>query len=317
MHEIYPLIRKTNFPDIYRGRLNTLQINLGYKCNQACLHCHVNASPKRKEMMDLKTIEQIVSFIKKFNIKVIDLTGGAPELNPHFQFLIKKSRKLNCHVIDRSNLTVLLELKKTNIINFLTKNNVEIIASLPCYEKENVDNQRGEGVFKKSIEVLKELNKNGYGIADNLKLNLVYNPQGAELPPNQSDLEKLYKNKLKEKYAIRFHNLFVLTNMPIARFGSTLLSKGSFSQYMNLLKKSFSAKALKHVMCKTIMSVDYQGYVYDCDFNQMLGIGLMDEKKKHISEINVNQLTESKINTADHCYGCTAGSGSSCGGSLI
>ena len=317
MHEIYPLIKQTAFPEIYREKLNTLQINLGYKCNQTCLHCHVNAGPNRKEMMDIETMRQIIDFIKKFKIKVIDLTGGAPELNPHFEFLIRSAKKLNCHVIDRCNLTILIESKKKNIINFLTKNNVEIVASLPCYQKENVDRQRGSGVFSKSIKALKKLNENGYGINNNLVLNLVYNPQGTELPPNQSKLEALYKQKLDDEYGIKFNNLFTITNMPIARFGSTLLSKGTFNQYMTLLKKSFSSKALGNVMCKTLISVDYQGYVYDCDFNQMLGIRLSDNKKKHISEINVGQLAGSKIHVADHCYGCTAGSGSSCGGSLV
>ena len=317
MHEIYPLIQKTRFPAIYREKLNTLQINLGYKCNQTCLHCHVNAGPKRKEIMDIKTMKQIVSFIKKFKIQVIDLTGGAPEMNPNFEFLVKEARNLNCHIIDRCNLTILLESKYKNITKLLIENNVEIVASLPCYQKENVDSQRGKGVFNKSIRALQMLNKKGYGIQKNLLLNLVYNPQGPELPPSQTELESLYKKNLDDEYGIQFNNLYTITNMPIARFGSTLISKGSFVQYMSLLKKSFSSKALENVMCKTLISVDYLGYVYDCDFNQMLNIGLSDNRKKHISEININQLAELKINTADHCYGCTAGSGSSCGGSLV
>ncbi|MEC9205988.1 MAG: arsenosugar biosynthesis radical SAM (seleno)protein ArsS [Pseudomonadota bacterium] len=316
MHEIYPLIVKTDFPNIYREKLETLQINLGYKCNQACLHCHVDAGPKRKEMMGFDTINEILNFIKKSRIGTIDLTGGAPELNPHFKFLVNEAKKLGCHVIDRCNLTVLIELRNEDMINFFVNNSVEIVASLPCYEKKNVDTQRGKGVFEKSIDVLRKLNENGYGFLKNLKLNLVYNPQGPELPPNQSDLEVLYKNKLESEYGIKFNNLFVITNMPIARFGNTLISKNCFQEYMSLLKESFSAKALDHVMCKKLISVDYQGHIYDCDFNQMLKIGVFGNKKKHISDINIEQLVGSKVNVADHCYGCTAGEGSSCGGSL-
>ena len=316
MHDVYPLLKKTKFPDIFRGKLSTVQINLGYKCNQTCLHCHVNAGPKRKEMMTLETINQIIGFIKKFNIKIVDLTGGAPELNTHFDFLVKSVKKIDCHVIDRCNLTVLLEPKKSYLFNFFKKNNIEIIASLPCYQEKNVDAQRGNGVFKKSIKVLQKLNKIGYGVNKNLKLNLVYNPQGPTLPPNQKSLELSYKKYLFDNYGVFFHSLFTITNMPIARFGSTLISKGSFNSYMKLLKKSFSSEALKHVMCKSMISIDYLGYVYDCDFNQMLGINLSNFEKKHISTINKLE-SKKRINIADHCYGCTAGAGSSCGGSLL
>ena len=316
MHDVYPLLKKTEFPDIFRGKLSTVQINLGYKCNQTCLHCHVNAGPKRKELMTLETINQIIEFIKKFNIKIVDLTGGAPELNPHFDFLVKSVKKLNCHVIDRCNLTVLLEPNKSYLFSFFKKNNIEIIASLPCYQEKNVDAQRGNGVFKKSIKVLQKLNKIGYGLDKNLKLNLVYNPQGPTLPPNQKSLESSYKKYLFDNYGILFRSLFTITNMPIARFGSTLISKGSFNSYMELLKKSFSSEALKHVMCKSMISIDYLGYVYDCDFNQMLGINLSNSEKKHISIINKLEFKK-RINIANHCYGCTAGAGSSCGGSLL
>ena len=316
MHEIYPLIQETEFPDFYRGKLDTLQINLGYKCNQSCIHCHVNAGPKRKEMMSIQTMKEILKFIKTNKIKIIDITGGAPELNPHFKFLVNNAKKLNCHVIDRCNLTILLELKNQKLANYLAENNIEIIASLPCYQEENVDNQRGKGVFKQSIEALKILNSLGYGTKKDLLLNLVFNPQGTQLPPKQSELESQYKEKLNQKYGIHFNKLYTITNMPIARFGSTLISKGVFKEYMSLLKKSFSHAALNNVMCKKLLSVDYQGYLYDCDFNQMLNIGLTKNKKKHISTLNEGVLDGQKINVADHCYGCTAGSGSSCTGTL-
>ncbi len=217
MHDVYPLLEKTNFPRIFREKLHTIQINLGYKCNQACIHCHVNAGPKRKEMMDIKTIDEIVEFIKRSNIKTIDLTGGAPELNDNFEYLVRKARDLGCHIIDRCNLTILLEPTKEHLIEFFKENNIEIIASLPCYEEDNVNEQRGKGVFKKSIKVIQKLNSLGYGINKELKLNLVYNPQGPVLPPNQSILESQYKINLKEKHNIIFNSLFTITNMPIAR----------------------------------------------------------------------------------------------------
>ena len=316
MHDVYPLLKKTKFPYISRGQLKSFQINLGYKCNQACLHCHVNASPKRKEMMSLKVIDQILFAINKFKIKTIDLTGGAPELNDHFEYLIIEAKKLGCHVIDRCNLTVLLEPGKNYLFDFFKNNKVEIIASLPCYEESNVDAQRGKSVFKKSIEVLKELNKSGYGYKRDLVINLVYNPQGPVLPPNQKDLENKYKKILKEEYGIIFNNLYLITNMPIARFGSTLITKNEFNPYMKLLKNNFNEEALNHLMCKSLISIDYEGYIYDCDFNQMLGINLSDNIKKHISMLSKINILD-KINIADHCYGCTAGSGSSCGGALL
>ena len=225
MHDVYPLLEKTDFPKIFRGKLNTIQINLGYKCNQSCLHCHVNAGPKRKEMMTLETIDQILSFIKKSDVKNIDLTGGAPELNDHFDYLVTQARALDCHIIDRCNLTVLQEPDKEYLFEFFRKNYIEVVASLPCYEEDNVNRQRGDGVFKKSIEVLQRLNEFGYGINKKLQLNLVYNPQDAVLPPEQNVLEKKYKSILMKNYNITFNNLYTITNLPIARFGSTLVSQ--------------------------------------------------------------------------------------------
>ena len=316
MHDVYPLLEKTDFPKIFRGKLNTIQINLGYKCNQSCLHCHVNAGPKRKEMMTLETIDQILSFIKKSDVKNIDLTGGAPELNDHFDYLVTQARALNCHIIDRCNLTVLQEPDKEYLFEFFRKNYIEVVASLPCYEEDNVNRQRGDGVFKKSIEVLQRLNEFGYGINKKLQLNLVYNPQDAVLPPEQNVLEKKYKSILMKNYNITFNNLYTITNMPIARFGSTLVSQKKFSHYMKLLKGNFNADALNKLMCKSLISIDYRGYVYDCDFNQMLKLNINGNKLLHISNLK-NDSMPKKINTADHCFGCTAGSGSSCGGILV
>jgi len=316
MHDVYPLLKKTDFPKIFREKLNTIQINLGYKCNQSCLHCHVNAGPKRKEMMTLRTIDQILSFIKRSGVKNIDLTGGAPELNDNFDYLVTKARKLNCHIIDRCNLTVLQEPNKEYLFKFFKKNFIEIVASLPCYEADNVNRQRGDGVFKKSIEVLQKLNELGYGRNKKLQLNLVYNPQGAVLPPEQNVLKKKYKLILMENYNIAFNNLYTITNMPIARFGSMLISKKSFASYMNLLKNNYNDGALKKLMCKSLISIDYKGYVYDCDFNQMLNLNIKSAKAVHVSDLD-NYNMPREINTADHCYGCTAGSGSSCGGILV
>jgi len=316
MHDVYPLLEKTDFPKIFRGKLNTIQINLGYKCNQSCLHCHVNAGPKRKEMMTLETIDQILSFIKKSDVKNIDLTGGAPELNDHFDYLVTQARALDCHIIDRCNLTVLQEPDKEYLFEFFRKNYIEVVASLPCYEEDNVNRQRGDGVFKKSIEVLQRLNEFGYGINKKLQLNLVYNPQDAVLPPEQNVLEKKYKSILMKNYNITFNNLYTITNMPIARFGSTLISQKKVSHYMKLLKGNVNGEALNKLMCKSLISIDYRGYVYDCDFNQMLKLNINGNKLLHISNLK-NDGMPKKINTADHCFGCTAGSGSSCGGILV
>lgn len=313
MHKIYPLIKDTDFPQITRLSLKTLQVNLGYKCNQSCLHCHVNASPKRTEMMNKHTIDEVISFSYQNNVVTVDLTGGAPEMNQYFEYMIKKLREKNIHIIDRCNLTILEEKGMSRMIDFLAEHEVEIVASLPCYKDINVDAQRGKGVFTKSIKALQRLNKKGYGMNKKLMLNLVYNPQGAELPPKQTELELEYKSYLLENYNILFNNLFTITNMPINRFGSTLISKKMFHSYMDLLKSTFSQIAKENVMCRNLLSIDYEGYVYDCDFNQMLGVDISN-KKTHITDIKKDELVNKIIATGDHCYGCTAGSGSSCGG---
>ena len=330
MKDTFDLLIETDFPAIKRTKLETLQVNLGYLCNQQCLHCHVDASPRRTEIMTEETIADVINFLKNKNITTLDLTGGAPEMNPHFFTLVKQARELGVHVIDRCNLTVLVEEGYEDTASFLAENQVEVVASMPCYLEENVDAQRGKGVYSASIEGLKLLNRCGYGADDKLQLNLVFNPQGINLPPSQSDLEPSYKKELKQRFDINFNNLYTITNMPIKRFGSTLLSKGQFDEYMQLLKTSYSRDNLAGVMCRTTLSVDWQGYVYDCDFNQMLGLsaGFAVEDvvadisagsfpgKTHINDLLDSNLDGKNIAIMDHCYGCTAGSGSSCGGAL-
>lgn len=319
MHATLPLLTKTDFPAIKRGKLETLQVNLGYLCNQSCLHCHVNAGPKRKEIMRQETIEDILRFLRDNNIKKLDLTGGAPELNPYFRYLVSEAHSMDVHIIDRCNLTVLHEKGQEDTADFLAQHGVEVVASLPCYLEDNVDSQRGDGVFKTSVAAIKLLNLNGYGLnGSGLELNLMYNPVGAHLPPAQCQLELDYKRELGQRYGIKFNHLYTLTNMPIKRFGSTLISKGEFDNYMRLLKDAYQPENLKTVMCRSLISVDWQGYVYDCDFNQMLDLPLTASgKKMHLSKIKYNDLHGRDIIVADHCYGCTAGQGSSCGGALV
>ena len=318
MKDTFDHLANTDFPRIKRSKLDTLQVNLGYLCNQQCLHCHVDASPRRSEIMSIETIKDILEFIRSRNIKKLDLTGGAPEMNPHFTLLVEQAKKLGVHVIDRCNLTILLESGYEDTAKFLAENEVEVIASMPCYQKENVDAQRGKGVFSGSIEGLKLLNKFGYGIDEKLQLNLVFNPQGISLPPAQLPLEQSYKKELKQQFDISFNSLFTITNMPIKRFGSTLLSKGLFEEYMTVLKNSYSQDNLSGVMCRTTLSVDWQGYVYDCDFNQMLDLPLgPDELSTHITDLRQSDFNGRDIAIMDHCYGCTAGQGSSCGGALV
>ncbi|PCJ87703.1 MAG: radical SAM protein [Thiotrichaceae bacterium] len=318
MKDTFDLLVKTNFPPIKRAQLDTLQVNLGYLCNQQCLHCHVDASPRRKEIMDAETVDYVLEFLQSNNIKTLDLTGGAPEMNPEFCSLVKQASDMGVHVIDRCNLTILLEPGYHDMAAFLAENKVEVIASMPCYLEENVDAQRGKGVFNSSIEGLKLLNKNGYGIDEKLQLNLVYNPQGINLPPSQNVLELTYKKELQKRFGISFNHIYTITNMPIKRFGSTLVSKGLFEEYMQLLKSSYSQQNLEGVMCRTTLSVDWQGYVYDCDFNQMLNLNVgVSEEKTHLKDFLNKDLSGQNIAIMDHCYGCTAGEGSSCGGALV
>lgn len=319
MHAMMPLLKETDFPPIQRNKLEIIQINLGYKCNLACLHCHVNASPKRKEMMDKETIDLIFDYAEKTGASTFDVTGGAPEMNPHFTYLVERATQNGISMIDRCNLTVMEEPGYEDTPEFLAKHKVEIVASLPCYTEDNVDAQRGDGVFQSSIRVLQKLNALGYGIeGSDLSLNLVYNPVGPSLPPEQEGLQAAYKERLYKDFGIQFGQLFTIANMPIARFGSTLVSKGEFEPYMNLLKGSYSESNLENVMCKSLVSIDYQGYVYDCDFHQMLNLplGISNKPKTHIKDLFTQAMQGGKITIADHCYGCTAGQGSSCGGAL-
>jgi radical SAM/Cys-rich protein len=319
MHATYPLLRKTDFPAIRRKTLDTLQVNLGYKCNQTCQHCHVDAGPNRTEMMDEATIDLVLQVIKARDIKTLDLTGGAPEMNVHFKSLVSRARDMGVRVIDRCNLTILFEPGYEDMAQFLADQKVEITASMPCYSQENVDKQRGDGTFDKSIAALQNLNALGYGDDQGeLELSLVYNPQGPSLPPDQHKLEMDYKRELAKHFNIEFSQLFVLANMPIQRFGSMLISKGQFANYMTLLKDNYQPANLESVMCRSLVSVDWQGYIYDCDFNQMLGMPmrLAGSARPHLRQLLEHDVQGDPIAIADHCYGCTAGQGSSCGGAL-
>jgi radical SAM/Cys-rich protein len=309
----------SDFPPLRRGRLETLQVNLGYRCNQQCLHCHVNASPNRREVMEPQTVDAVLALLERRRIERLDLTGGAPELNPDFRRLVTVARALGCHVIDRCNLTILEEPQQEDLADFLATEQVEIVASMPCYLEENVDAQRGNGTYAKSIRALRRLNALGYGRpGSGLTLTLVYNPGGAFLPPEQSQLESDYRRELAKRHGVVFTRLFTLTNMPIARFGSTLLSKGELDAYLRLLKSSMRPANLEGVMCRSLVSVDWRGHLYDCDFNQMLGLPLRtrDQAQLHLEDLLDTNLEGNPIVVADHCYGCTAGQGSSCGGAL-
>jgi radical SAM/Cys-rich protein len=323
MHQTLALLEKHSFPAIRRGALKTLQVNLGYRCNQSCVHCHVNAGPTRTEQMDDPTLESVLAFLAAGRAATLDITGGAPELHPRFKDLVERARALGVHVMDRCNLTVLEQPGQEGTAGFLAAHEVEIVASLPCYTLELVDRQRGKGVYDASIRVLKKLNMLGYGEAERgLVLNLVYNPQGASLPPAQAKLEADYRRILGETHGVRFNSLFTLANMPIARFGSTLVSKKQLGAYMDLLRGAHRDENLESVMCRSLVSVDWQGTVYDCDFNQMLGIPLRlaGKPRLKLSELLERELDGklqgNAVAVRDHCFGCTAGQGSSCGGAL-
>ncbi len=320
MHATLALLAQTDFPALRRRAVEILQVNLGYRCNQSCLHCHVNAGPQRKEEMSGETVDALLDFAAASpELKVLDLTGGAPELNPHFRRLVVAARSRGLKVIDRCNLSILEEPGFGDLGDFLAAHRVEVVASMPCYLEENVDRQRGKGTFAASIKGLQRLNALGYGApGGELILNLVYNPQGPSLSPPQGPLEAAYKAHLGKNFGIVFNQLFTLTNMPIQRFGSMLISKGQFNSYMRLLHGAHRDENLEHVMCRNLLSVDWQGYLYDCDFNQQLGlpIAAAGRPRRHITELGGGALDGHAIRVADHCYGCTAGQGSSCGGAL-
>ena len=320
MHATLERLEATTFPRIARRRVDTLQVNLGYKCNQSCLHCHVNAGPTRTEMMDRATIDQVLAYLAAHQVDTLDLTGGAPELNADFRYLVVAARALGVKVIDRCNLTILSEPGQDDLARFLAANQVEVVASLPCYTEELVDRQRGKGVYERSIAGILALNALGYAEpGTGLVLNLVYNPQGPNLPPAQEALEADYKRILGETFGIRFNQLYTLANMPIQRFGSMLISKGKFNEYMELLRSAHREQNLEDVMCRSLVSVDYQGYLYDCDFNQMLGLPLKvaGRPRSHLRDALTVDLDGNAIVVREHCYGCTAGQGSSCGGALV
>ena len=319
MHETLPRLDQIPFPAIRRGRLDTLQVNVGYRCNQSCVHCHVGASPHRTEEMSGKVAGLALAFLERRHVSTLDITGGAPELNPHFRRLVSAARAMGVRVIDRCNLTIMEVGGQQDLAEFLAREQVEIVASLPCYTEELVDRQRGKGVYQKSIKGLLRLNALGYGMPGSGRvLNLVYNPQGPALPPPQVELEADYKRVLGESFGVVFNRLFTLANMPIQRFGSTLISKGQFNQYMALLHSAHRDDNLEAVMCRTLVSVDWQGYVYDCDFNQMLELplSLHGQQRPRLSDLLGRDLAGNPIAVRDHCYGCTAGQGSSCGGAL-
>ncbi len=319
MHDTRPLLERIPFPALRRGALDTVQVNVGYRCNQSCVHCHVGASPHRTEEMSGETVDTVIAFLESSSASTLDITGGAPELNPHFRRLVRAARAMGMRVMDRCNLTILEQPGQHDLADFLAGEQVEIVASLPCYLEDNVEAQRGKGVFDASIRGLKRLNALGYGReGTGLALSLVYNPQGPSLPPPQAALEADYKRVLGERHGIAFDQLYTLANMPIRRFGSMLVSKNQFDDYLALLQHAHRDANLDCVMCRNLLSVDWQGYVYDCDFNQMLDLplGRGGSARTHLSDLIGIRLDGAPVRVSGHCFGCTAGQGSSCGGAL-
>lgn len=298
--------------------IKVLQVNVGKLCNQTCHHCHVDAGPDRRESMSRETAEAVIRALAATDIPTLDITGGAPEMNPHFRWLVEEAHRLGRHVIDRCNLTILVAPGFSELPEFLAQHEVEVVASLPCYLEENCDRQRGDGVFRRSIEALRRLNELGYGQpGGSLELTLVYNPVEPSLPPPQAKLEADYRQQLRARYGVEFTRLYTITNMPISRFLDDLLRSGKYDQYMQQLVEAFNPSAVDGVMCRTMISVDWQGRLYDCDFNQMLELPMVKEAPQTIHDFNVERLTGRRIVTGRHCYGCTAASGSSCQGSLL
>ena len=300
-------------------KTEVLQINVGKLCNLTCMHCHVSAGPKRKEVMQRETIDRIVDWLAKTEISTIDLTGGAPEMIPDFRYFIDRVRALQPprRIIDRCNLTILLEPGYEDLVEFFATRKVEIIASMPCYSLENVNAQRGEGVFESSIAALRLLNRRGYGVAGDLPLHLVYNPVGTHLPGPQAVLEADYKRELATHFGIVFNKLYTITNLPIARFAAYLRRHNKLDAYMELLINSFNPATVEDLMCRNTISVGWRGEVYDCDFNQQLGMQWENGHKLHLWEVDPGSVETREILTGDHCFGCTAGAGSSCGGALV
>ena len=299
---------------LFARAIDTLQVNVGKLCNQACKHCHVDASPKRTEIMTRPTIDECLRVLRDFKIPNLDITGGAPELIPDFRYFVTEAKKIGAKVIVRHNLTVMFEENQTDLPEFFAAHGVEIVSSLPYFTSAQTDAQRGTGVFDKSIEALKKLNAIGYGTAENLILNLVYNPVGAFLPPAQDAIEADFKRELKTRYGIKFNNLFTITNMPIARYLDWLRRSKNEESYMRKLAGAFNPATIDGLMCRNLISVDWTGKLYDCDFNQMLELGLENNAPQTIGEFDFARLKTRRVQTAAHCFGCTAGAGSSCGG---
>jgi radical SAM/Cys-rich protein len=307
-----------DLPPLAATGIQLLQVNVGKVCNQTCRHCHVDAGPDRRESMSRETLSECLRVISQTDIPIVDITGGAPEMNPHFRWFVSEVRGLGRHVIDRCNLTILLVNGHDDLAEFLAAHQVEVIASLPCYLPQNVDAQRGESVFERSITALRRLNALGYGCADTgLVLNLVFNPLGPSLPPPQEKLEADYRRELGSRYGVVFNRLYTITNMPISRFLDDLLTSGRYEAYLDKLLAAFNPAATAGVMCRTILSVDWQGRLFDCDFNQMLDLGLAPGLPKNIRDFDLASLGARRIATGRHCYGCTAGAGSSCQGSVV
>lgn len=311
-------LKAHGIPLLVRNKLATLQINVGKVCNQTCTHCHVDAGPDRRESMSHTTAREVVEFLTRSKVATLDITGGAPEMNPNFRMIVEKATELGKQVIDRCNLTILLANGFTDLPEFLARHQVNIVASLPCYLEENCDAQRGDGVFVKSIAAIRKLNELGYGQPNSpLRLDLVYNPTGLGLPPEQQSLQAAYKQELGHRYAIQFNQLFTITNMPVIRFLDDLLRREKYEEYVTKLVQSFNPSTVDNLMCRSLVSVDWNGHLYDCDFNQMLDMAITDQSRKlHISELTDELLFDQSIRVANHCYGCTAGCGSSCTGSI-
>lgn len=304
---------------LQRNKTEIFQLNVGKLCDLTCVHCHVNAGPKRKEIIDRGTIDRVLDWLANANISTVDLTGGAPEMVPDFRYLVEKLRQIPQieTIIDRCNLTILLEPGFDWLATFLSRHHLKIVASMPCYGPENVDAQRGEGVFDASIRALQLLNSLGYGRASDLVLDLVYNPHGDFLPSDQAELERDYKRELKKHFDIDFHRLYTITNMPIGRFASWLKHRGQLDAYMDLLIEAFNPGSVGGLMCRNTLSVGWRGEVYDCDFNQQLGMQWKSGKPLFLWDLDPEQLSERPIAVGNHCFGCTAGAGSSCGGALV
>lgn len=303
--------------DLRASNVEILQVNVGKLCNQACKHCHVDASPTRTEIMSRQTVEACLNVLREFKVSTLDITGGAPEMIPDFRYFVREARKIGAKIIVRHNLTVMFEANQTDLPEFFAANQVEVVSSLPYFLQQQTDAQRGAGVFDKSIEAIKKLNAEGYGVENtNLILNLVYNPTGAFLPPEQSAIEADFRRELKARYDLRFNNLFTITNMPVARYLDYLRHSGNEEKYMQKLLGAFNPAAVEGLMCRNLISVDWRGRLFDCDFNQMLEMPVSLELPQTIFDFTPGNFANRKIKTAAHCFGCTAGSGSSCGGAV-